>query len=191
MGLYLQGADLDAFGVAGATSPQIQQASSLIDGFTARPEGLTFTGLVMDNTGAPIVEILPPPKRPSAPVNVSRPNVATVISVETAYPNSPAWQAIDPASYGFNSEYGFTFSGWYFPQRMRFTFLAGWEYANLPAIIKQACANIIIAQATFPSLNGNIQSLKTGAASVTRFKDTLLDADTIRMIGPFCRVYSV
>ncbi len=48
--LYLQGADLVAYGVASATAPQIQQASSLIDTFLARREGLLYG---VDGAGSP------------------------------------------------------------------------------------------------------------------------------------------
>ncbi len=64
-------------------------------------------------------------------------------------------------------------------------YVAGYTYANLPSGVKQACANIINTLSNFPQLNGNIQSLKTGAASVSRFKDTVLDTDTRAMLDPF------
>lgn len=68
---------------------------------------------------------------------------------------------------------------------VKIQYVAGWTYAGLPYEIKQACANIINAQANFPELNGNIQTLKTGAAQITRFKDTVLDSDTKTMLNPY------
>lgn len=68
---------------------------------------------------------------------------------------------------------------------VKIQYVAGWSYAGLPPEIKQSCANIINAQANFPELNGNIQTLKTGAAQITRFKDTVLDADTKTMLDQY------
>ena len=64
-------------------------------------------------------------------------------------------------------------------------YVAGFTYAALPSGVKQACANIINTQVLFPELNGNIQTLKTGAGQITRFKDTVLDADTRAMLDPY------
>jgi hypothetical protein len=191
MAEYLQGGDLAAFGVPSATPAQIQQASLLIDAYVDRPEGLTFTGSVMDNTGAAIVETFRAPKRPAAPVNVSRPNVDQILSIYCAYPNTNTWTLISATDYEYVEGEGITFKSWLFPQRLKITFLAGFLYANLPVAIKQACANIITAQANFPELNGNIQSLKTGAASVTRFRDSVLDADTKRLLAAYCRPFAI
>lgn len=186
MGLYLQGADLTTFGVPGASGPQIQQASLLIDAYVARPEGLTYTGQVMDNTGAPIVETKRSPKRPGYAIMLSRPNVAQVLSVQQSWLGVPNWQAL--TDFSFLDGEGLWVSGAHLGAQLQITYLAGWLYANLPARIKQACANIIGTISAYPDLSGNIQSLKAGDTAITRFKDTVLDADTKRMLSPYCRV---
>ncbi len=188
MSQYLQGADLAAFGVPNATTAQIEQASALIDAYTNRPEGLTYTGQVMDGSGAAIVQTMAVPKRPAVPIQLSRPNVAQVLSVQQSYAGIPSWQPITQFSYV--DGVGLWQEDACFPSRIQITYLAGWPYASLPAGIKQACANIINAIANFPELNGNIQSLKTGAGSVTRFKDTVLDTDTKRILAPYCRPFA-
>ena len=188
MSQYIQGADLSAFGVPNATAAQIQQASLLIDTFTARPEGLTYTGSVMDGSGAAIVETIRSPKRSGAPIQLSRPNVAQVLSVQQAYPGIPTWQAV--SQFTFVDGIGLWFNGAIFPGQIQVSYLAGWPYASLPAKIKQACANIINAVASYPEMNGNIQSLKAGDTAITRFKDTVLDADTKLMLAPYCRVFA-
>lgn len=188
MGLYLQGASDPAnFGVPNATTAQIQQASLLIDAYTARPEGLTYTGQVMDNTGGPIVETLRTPKRPGYAVALSRQNVAQVLGVQQSWPGVPNWQALTQFSYVEGE--GLWVQGLNLGTQLQVTYLAGWPYANLPARIKQACANIVGTISAYPDLSGNIQSVKAGDSAVTRFKDTVLDADTKRMLSPYCRAF--
>ncbi len=188
MGMYLQGASDPAnFGVPNATAAQIQQASLLIDAYTARPEGLTYTGQVMDNTEAPIVETLRTPKRPGYAVQLSRPNVAQVLSVQQSCLGLPNWQTLTQFSY-LDGE-GLWATGLNLGTQLQVTYLAGWPYASLPARIKQACANIVSTISAYPDMSGNIQSLKAGDGAITRFKDTVLDADTKRMLSPYCRAF--
>lgn len=48
---YLQGADLTTFGAPNATTAQVVKASSIIDGYLSREEGLLYTA---DNLGNPL-----------------------------------------------------------------------------------------------------------------------------------------
>lgn len=294
MPAYLEGADLAAFGVAGATTAQVNAASSLIDGYLSRREGLLWApdangspaymlglqatasltlttalapGLGVQATvtgptsmiapGAVLIADIATPTATEALVvqaitgqvltfvnvqiahsigavlaagftiveqrtmpqgrpitQVSRTPIANALSgvgrygyqrrsddgfgnmdtynllaVMSKFGGPPAWEpfslqanSIDPQSGQIWVPAGVLLA--YYTE-VKIHYVAGWTYASLPYEIKQACANIISAQANFPELNGNIQSIKTGAGAVTRFKDTVLDSDTKAMLQPY------
>ncbi len=192
MAAYLQSTDLAAFDVPNATAGQIQQASLLIDAFLQRPEGLIYTvdgsgnPLAMENTGAPILQSFRTSPRGRNLIALNRPNAQAVLSVQYAQNGYglPVWRPVA----GFQFQPG---AGLYVPldlsgYQVQVEFIAGWLYAALPFAIKQACANIITAgSGVFQGINGNVQSVKAGDAQVTRFKDTVLDADTRALLQPY------
>ncbi|MHB0992690.1 MAG: hypothetical protein ACYC0M_15635 [Burkholderiales bacterium] len=112
-----------------------------------------------------------------------------LLAVMSKFGGPPAWEAFSLQSNSIDPQTG---QMWipagvllaYYTE-VKINYIAGWSYAGLPYEIKQACANIIMAQTNFPEMNGNIQTLKSGDTTITRFKDTVLDADTKRMIDPF------
>lgn len=67
---------------------------------------------------------------------------------------------------------------------VKINYVAGYLANQLPPAIKQACANIISAAMTSP-LNGNLQQMKAGDTTLTRFADSVLDADTKQMLNPY------
>jgi hypothetical protein len=112
-----------------------------------------------------------------------------LLATMTHFGGPPQWEGFDVAHAGFEPHTGKVWipSGVllaYFSE-VRLQYVAGYTYATLPAAVKQACANIINAAANFPMLNGNIQQLTSGDTQVKRFADTVLDADTKAMLGPY------
>lgn len=107
----------------------------------------------------------------------------------------PMWENFDVTHAGFDPRSGKVWvpSGVmlaYFSE-VRLQYVAGFTYATLPAAVKQACANIISAQATFPMLNGNIKAFQAGESKAQRFADTMLDSDTKQLLMPYCaRVFA-
>ena len=69
--------------------------------------------------------------------------------------------------------------------RVRVNYIAGWSYSTLPFAIKQAVANIVNATIATPELAGNIQTLKAGDSTITKFRGGIMDQDTINMLAPF------
>ena len=305
MPAYLQGADLTAFGVPTATEAQIISASSLIDAYLGRREGLlwvpdangnpcymqgatpsavltlaaaiapgsavqaTFTGplmavqvgdvLVLDigaaleacsvqgitgqtvtltsvqfahaagvqaQAGLVITEQRTMPQdRPltavartpvaAMPSGVGRygymrrgddgySNVDTysLLAVMSKFGGPPAWEPFTPQA---NSIDPLTGQVWipagvllaYYTE-VRLHYVAGWQYATLPAQIKQACANIINNQGALVGIPGSIQKAATGAASLTRFAgangeapSAAIDTDTAALLAPYkARVFA-
>lgn len=292
---YLQSADYAAYGVTGATSQQVTQASQLIDAYLYRPSGMIY---VPDATGNPcymaalspeltfttqagygpgtnvsvtvsgpvaaleigacvILDRANPSLTEAAQINAISGNTITFATVANTHASSslietgllitekrytpknrteivlsyppvvrvvggtgrygygrrgdqasynmdnfnllaslskfggpPAWEiwpantaaGIDPGTGMLWVPAGVMLA---YYSEIKVRYVAGFTYANLPAGIKQACANIITTQSSFPEMTGNIQSLKTGAGSITRFKDTVLDADTRAMLDPY------
>jgi hypothetical protein len=187
---YLSGGDLAAFGVPNATATQVQAASGIVDGFLQRPAGCVYDPVAgqMLNTGAPLAET-PHGRR----VLVSYTPLALVLSI--TYRCGGVVQNV-PWTYGFSPDgfiYPETFTSepeWRFdkPRHLLVTYLAGWTYATLPSAIKQATANILLAQQQVPT--PAFSMMKAGDTQFTRASKSLLDADTQAMIAPYKRHFA-
>jgi hypothetical protein len=68
---------------------------------------------------------------------------------------------------------------------IRYSYIAGYQYASLPSQIKQACANIITA-INFLPMNGAIAMQRAGDTQIQRFAATYLDEDTKALLNPYC-----
>lgn len=70
---------------------------------------------------------------------------------------------------------------------VRLRYVAGWSAASLPAQIKQATAQIILAMGDIP-LTAAVKGVRddTTGLAVARFGPTLVSADTANMLTPFC-----
>ncbi|MDR6381826.1 hypothetical protein [Paraburkholderia caribensis] len=62
-------------------------------------------------------------------------------------------------------------------------YVAGFPASGLPASVKAACANIIMAQSSIPQI-GATKSYKAGDTAIERFASTVLDDDTKAMLAP-------
>lgn len=91
---------------------------------------------------------------------------------------------------------GFTGCVWMLPgsitpygvgSRVRVQYVAGWNYANLPAAIKQAVASSVLAGLE-TGMGGNIKLLKAGDATIERFRAGALDSDSLAMLAPYRNV---
>lgn len=118
-----------------------------------------------------------------------------LLATMSRFGGPPQWESFDVAHAGFDAATGKVWvpSGLllaYFSE-VRLQYVAGFSVATLPGAVKQACANIIAAAANFPMLNGNIAHLQSGDTQVKRFADSVLDADTKQLLGPYCaRVFA-
>ncbi|HCA27554.1 MAG TPA: hypothetical protein DEP05_07960 [Betaproteobacteria bacterium] len=187
--VYLDPTEYTVYGLpTTTTAAQAIAASTAIDGFLQRPAGCLYdvdgasVPVAMTETGAPLVERTPSPT--NGYVQVSYWPVVQVISVEERI--TGAWQALTGFSFEADGRVwldGVTLSG----GDLRVTFVAGWQYASLPAAVKQACANLITAAIQAP-LVGNTKILRAGDTMLERFADTLLDADIRAMLNPYRRI---
>lgn len=71
--------------------------------------------------------------------------------------------------------------------RVRVSYVAGWNYANLPAAIKQAVASSVLAGLE-TGMGGNIKMLKAGDATIERFRAGALDSDSLALLAPYRNV---
>ena len=188
MGVYLQGADLTTFGVPNASAAQIQEASLLIDSFLNRPEGLIHDTAVMDNTQQPITAVIRLGPRSYHQIILDRKPVASVLTVVFSTTGNN-WVPVQ--SFEYVQDYGLVMPYTYANQLIQVTFLAGWVYTELPFAIKQACANIVGVMTSSDELVGNILSFKMGDGQVTRKSTSHLSEDTVALLRPWKRVYSL
>jgi len=68
--------------------------------------------------------------------------------------------------------------------RVRAWYVAGFSYDNLPAPVKQACANVINVLQTYGPSSA-IAAQGAGAINIKRFQDTVIDADTRELLRPY------
>jgi hypothetical protein len=68
--------------------------------------------------------------------------------------------------------------------RVRIWYVAGFTYSDLPSVVKQACAQLVLALQQYPEMSaGNMKSLAAGQNNMQRFTASLLDEDTKRMLN--------
>lgn len=63
-------------------------------------------------------------------------------------------------------------------------YVAGFQYSNLPAEIKLACAQLILALANSPVM-GNVKSYKAGDTAVTQFAASVINDDVKALLEPW------
>lgn len=186
MGVYLQGSDPATFGVPNATAAQIQKASTLIDSFLNRPEGLICDTAVMDNTQQPINVVMNISPRFYRPVILDRKPVNKVLSVNLVSSTGTLTPVIN---YEYIQGFGLLLPYVCANKTIQIEFLAGWLFANIPLAIKQACANII--NDFSDELTGSVLSFKMGDGQITRKSTTDISSDTQVMLAPWKRTFSL
>jgi hypothetical protein len=178
---------------ANTAQAQVHAASAVVDGYLQRPAGAEYTlagqtPTVMKSTGQAIQERREFPRRGELQLSYSP--VALVTLIEQR--NQGAWVTVS-GSYDWsvdgriwldNPALNFVGDG-----DLRVTYLAGWDYASLPAPIKQAVANIIGFSNT-ANMPGNTKRMKAGDSEIERFDDTAMDGDTRGMLAPYRRVFA-
>lgn len=287
---YLATGDLAAFGVPSATTPQIQQASAIINGFLRRPEGLLWNPdyvgrpcwmqglgpqfnylnpgalvagqnvvvpvsnfikgvdqvgrvLVIDRSSPSVVEnatitaVDPvgktitldnldnahaalcgmeygfviqedrslPADRPQT--RTARFPLARIVALQGRYSfqrrseqasgyhydfnllstiaqfgGPPLWLPVDVSLVGTDESSGELWppAGPYIASysEVRVNYLAGWPVGGVPNDIKQACANVVQALTSSPSLSADFKTMRAGDTALERFASSFIDQDT-------------
>ncbi|APR40507.1 hypothetical protein [Paraburkholderia sp. SOS3] len=65
-------------------------------------------------------------------------------------------------------------------------YVAGFQYSNLPSVVKMACAQIITSLAALPPL-GNVRMYQAGDTKIEQFTASLFGEDVKAMLGPYAR----
>lgn len=98
------------------------------------------------------------------------------------------WEAIPAANIGVDMTTGQVWVpagimlAYYTEVKLRY--VAGFQYANLPTVIKAACAALVQAIANQPQM-GNVKSFKAGDTSVVNFTNSVFDDDMKTQLNPF------
>lgn len=104
-----------------------------------------------------------------------------LLSIMQTFGGPPAWQPWDVLAADFNPITGEVWipTGIYmaYYSDVRIYYVAGFTQANIPPIIKQATAGIIIAKLNTSGLEGGIKMAKAGDTALERFANTVLDED--------------
>lgn len=189
--LYLQAKDYPVFGVSSETTADaVIRASTLIDAYLRRPEGLISSdGAVMDRTGAPVVETFLVPV--SHRIVLTRTPVVSVLLLETTDLSKETWREANrsgDAAYDAETGYYWLPSDVVRPARVRVTYIAGWTYAALPDDVKLACAMLLRADTAFEGLPSNIKKATVGDASYERFAPGNIDPEVGALLARYRRV---
>lgn len=67
---------------------------------------------------------------------------------------------------------------------VRVRYVAGFQYANLPAEVKMACAQIITAMTQNPQL-GNVKNMKAGDTAIEQFTSSMFSDDVKDLLEPY------
>jgi hypothetical protein len=115
-------------------------------------------------------------------------SVYSLLPILTQFGGPPIWQSftVTPDSYDANTGRIWTNPSVYlaYYTQVRMYYVSGFQYANLPSQIKQACANIINIQNDTP-IYGNFKSVKQGDTAISYWGNTIIDGDTIQLLDPF------
>lgn len=115
-------------------------------------------------------------------------NEYNLLAAVTKFGGPPIWEIFDQTKVGVDPNTGELWApagillAYY--TEIRFSYIAGYQYASLPSQIKQACANIINSMTNMP-MNGSIKSQRAGDTGLERFGATYFDEDTKSMLDPF------
>lgn len=104
-----------------------------------------------------------------------------LLSIMQTFGGPPAWQPWDILAADFNPITGEVWipTGIYmaYYSDVRIYYIAGFTQANIPPVIKQATAGIIIAKLNTSGLEGGVKMAKAGDTALERFANTVLDED--------------
>jgi len=119
-----------------------------------------------------------------------------LLAVMSKFGGPPAWEAWTPQANSIDPKTGMVWVpagvllAYYTEVRMHY--VAGWAQANLPAPIKQACANIINNIMGTNGLPGTAQKFQAGDTSFQRFgtqpgvlNSLVIDDDTKQLLQPY------
>jgi hypothetical protein len=101
----------------------------------------------------------------------------------------PLWEVFDP--YVGSLDHG-TGQFWLpssvylaYYSEARIHYVAGFSYANLPAIVKSACASLVAAITASPILAGGMKSYQAGDTKIERFAASVFDDDIKAQLTPY------
>ena len=68
---------------------------------------------------------------------------------------------------------------------VRVYYVAGFSQANIPPIIKQVTASIILAEINTSGMAGEIKMARAGDTALTKFENSVLDDDMRQQLTPY------
>ncbi|WP_458763562.1 hypothetical protein [Cupriavidus basilensis] len=100
----------------------------------------------------------------------------------------PAWELFNVTAAGFDAATGNVWVpagillAYYTEVKLRY--VAGYQYVNLPAQVKTACASLIQAIQATPEM-GDMKKYRAGDTEIERFSASQINPDTRRKLDPF------
>jgi hypothetical protein len=105
-----------------------------------------------------------------------------LLAMQQTFGGPPAWMPVDVSAVDFDAASGEIWvpSGILLANYsdVRFSYVAGFSQANIPAIIKSATAAAIIGGVNVSDLAGGLKMARAGDTALERFGNTVLDGDT-------------
>ncbi len=120
-------------------------------------------------------------------------NEFNLLAQYTMFGGPPTWEIFNQTLVGVDPDTGNVWApagillAYY--TEIRFSYIAGFTYANLPSQIKMACANLINSFVSMP-INGAVKGLRAGDTAIQYFAATNLSQDTTALLYPYqARIY--
>ena len=110
-----------------------------------------------------------------------------LLAAVQAFGGPPMWVPFDPiqASISYINRDVWIPAGLllaYFSE-VRLRYISGYISTALPPVVKQAAAQLIMAQNENPQLSGQIETVKAGQGQIQRFAASIFDHDVARMLN--------
>lgn len=114
-------------------------------------------------------------------------NDFNLLAAVSNFGGPPAWQLFSPLNTGFDANGQVwipagVLLAYYSEVKIRY--IAGFQYANLPSVIKSACAALVQAIVNQPAL-GSVKSFKAGDTAVVNFTNGIFNDDMHMQLNPY------
>lgn len=197
--IYLEPDDYAMYGVPLATASQVIKASTIIDGYLNKPEGLIYTvdgddePSAMALSGFPIRFYTTSPQKNQ--VVLSYTPVRKLISVEydSAPGSTPVYTTVSGSVFDTDGRLWLADQVFSYAN-LKIEYVAGWVYATLPSAIKQACADIVAVMQEGIVIGG-VSKYQAGDTSIQyainkTSGSIYIDEATALMLAPYQRIFA-
>ena len=181
--LYIQASEYGLYGLpATTTSDQVIEASTILDAWMARPEGLVGVGQ------DPILEYASVTRR--GWIVLTRAPIYAVDSIKYRLSPRKEWVTATYTAENGRAELGLVLAPEAAPRgaEVKVSYRSGYARASLPVPVKLATAALVTNLSTLEDVPAAAAKAQAGDAAIQLFTATRLDNDIKALVAPWRRV---